>query len=419
MDISLKYKNAKEEYNELGVDTDAAIRTLESIPISIPCWQGDDVLGFEKTGHDSKGAGIQATGNFPGRARNMSELMQDLETVMTLVPGKHRVSLHAMYGDFGGTHVDRDQIDITHFQPWIDWAGSLGIGLDYNATCFAHPRAGSGFTLSSPNPDIRNFWIEHVRRCRSVAAETGKQLGTPSIHNLWIPDGSKDVSVDRISRRTFLKESLDQIFNETYPEKHLKDALESKLFGIGLESMTVGSHEFYLAYAAQNKKMICLDNGHFHPTEMVGDKISACLLFVDALLLHITRPVRWDSDHVPILNDELILIAQEAVRSGDLSRIYFGLDFFDASINRIGAYVIGTRAVQQALLMALLEPTGQLKAFESEGRYFERMALLELLKTKPFGAVWDYWCATSKVPVGETLIDAVARYEKNVLDLRK
>mgnify|MGYP001080645545 CR=1 FL=1 len=342
----------------------------------------------------------------------------DLQTVLTLVPGNHRVNLHAMYGNFGSGGVDRHQVELRHFQEWIDWAGTLGIGLDFNATCFDHPKAADGFTLSSQDQKTREFWIEHVKRCRRIAAEMGRQLGSPCIHNLWIPDGSKDVPVDRKSRRELLRKSLDEIFAETHPSGHLKDAIESKLFGIGLESMTVGSHEFYLAYAVQNRKMLCIDNGHFHPTEQAGDKISSCLEFTEELLLHITRPVRWDSDHVPILNDDLIMMAQEIVRSQALDRIHIGLDFFDASMNRIGAWVLGIRAVQQALLMALLEPHEKLRIFEINNRYFERMAWLEILKSMPFGAVWDYWCIREGVPVGSAFIDAVLQYEKEVQSKR-
>jgi len=413
--ILTSYKLAKESYGKMGVDTETAINALASIPISIPCWQGDDVGGFEKTSQEALGGGIQATGNYPGKARNMEELMQDLENVLALVPGTHRVSLHAMYGNFKDTTVDRDQIEPQHFQGWIEWAKSMGIGLDFNATCFAHPKAGDGFTLSHPKTEIRKFWIEHVRRCRSIAVEFGKQLGTPAIHNLWIPDGSKDVSINRYMHRSLLKRSLDDIYKESHSDLYLKDAIESKLFGIGLESMTVGSHEFYLAYAVQNRKMLCLDNGHFHPTEQVGDKISSCLQFVDEILLHVTRPVRWDSDHVPILNDDVLMIAQEIVRSGALDRIHMGLDFFDASMNRIGAYVIAIRAVQLAFLLAFLEPREKLRSYELDGRYFERLALLEVLKTKPFGAVWDYWCSQEKVPIGEACIEAIIAYENEVL----
>jgi L-rhamnose isomerase len=328
------------------------------------------------------------------------------------------LNLHAIYGEFGGKTVDRDQIEVKHFQGWIDWAKKRGIGLDFNCTCFSHPLADDGFTLSSKNPKIRKFWVEHTKRCRTIAAEMGKQLGSPSVHNIWIPDGSKDTPVDRYSLRKLLKKSLDEIFKEKFPKKYLKDSIESKLFGIGSEAMVVGSHDFYLGYAIKNNTMITLDNGHFHPTEQVGDKISSILLYVDELLLHLTRGVRWDSDHVLTFNDELILIAQEIVRANALGKVNIGLDFFDASLNRIGAYVIGTRAAQIAFLFALLEPHKKLIAFEEEGRNFERLSYLELMKTKPFGAVWDYYCMKNKVPVGEDYIREIIKYEKDILSKR-
>jgi len=376
------------------------------------------VGGFETPGAELGGGGIQVTGNYPGKARNLTEMRADLEKVMSLLPGKQRLNLHAIYGDFGGERVDRDQIEVKHFQSWIDWAKANQIGLDFNCTCFSHPKADDGFTLSSKNAENRRFWIEHTKRCRRIAAEMGKQLGTAAVHNIWIPDGSKDTPVDRFTHRALLKDSLDQIFSEKLPEAFLKDAVESKLFGIGSESMVVGSHDFYLCYAAQNNKLICLDNGHFHPTEQVGDKISSVLQFVPELLLHVTRGVRWDSDHVVILNDEIQLIAQEIVRSNALHRVKVGLDFFDGSLNRIGAYVIGTRAAQQAFLLALLEPTEKLKAWEEAGKNFERLALLELMKTKPFGAVWNYYCLQHNVPVAEDFITEIQAYETAVLAKR-
>ncbi len=399
----------------MEVDTDKVIAEMDNINISLHCWQTDDVGGFEKAGAVLGGGGIQATGNFPGKAKTIEQMRDDLEKVMSLLPGKHRLNLHAIYGEFGGKFVDRDKIEVKHFQGWIDWAKKRKIGLDFNCTCFSHPLADDGFTLSSKNGKIRKFWVEHTKRCRAIAAEMGKQLGTPSVHNIWIPDGSKDTPVDRNTLRKKLKKSLDEIFEVEYPKKYLKDSVESKLFGIGSESMVVGSHDFYLGYAIKNNKLITLDNGHFHPTEQVGDKISSILQFVDELMLHLTRGVRWDSDHVVTFNDEIILIAQEIIRANALKRVNLGLDYFDASLNRIGAYVVGARAVQLAFMFALLEPVNKLLKFEEEGKNFERLAFLELLKTKPFGAVWDYYCLKNNVPVGQDYIDEIIKYEKEVL----
>ncbi|MBK8884296.1 MAG: L-rhamnose isomerase [Bacteroidales bacterium] len=413
--IKESYKLAKEQYAALGVDTDEVIAGMEKINISLHCWQTDDVGGFEKPGAELGGGGIQVTGNFPGKAKTIEQMRADLDKVMSLLPGKQRLNLHAIYGEFDGKLVDRDQIEAKHFQGWIDWAKKRGIGLDFNCTCFSHPNADDGFTLSSKNEKIRKFWVEHTKRCRAIGAEMGKQLGTPTVHNIWIPDGSKDTPVDRNALRKQLKKSLDEIFAVKYPKKHLKDSVESKLFGIGSESMVVGSHDFYLGYALQNNIMITLDNGHFHPTEQVGDKISSILHFVDEILLHLTRGVRWDSDHVVTFNEELLLIVQEIVRCNALNRVNVGLDFFDASLNRIGAYVIGTRSAQMAFMYALLEPHKKLVKYEDQGKNFERLALLELLKSKPFGAVWDYYCLKSKVPVGEDYIDEILKYEKDVL----
>jgi L-rhamnose isomerase len=413
--IEKSYELAKEQYAALGVDTDQAISELEKISISLHCWQTDDVGGFEKEGSVLGGGGIQATGNFPGKARTIEQMRADLDMVMSLLPGKQRLNLHAIYGEFGGVPVDRDQIEPKHFQGWIKWAKKRGIGLDFNCTCFSHPYADDGFTLSSKNEKIRKFWIEHTKRCRAIAAEMGKQLGTPSVHNIWIPDGSKDMPVDRNTHRKLLKKSLNEIFSVKYPKKYIKDSVESKLFGIGSESMVVGSHDFYIGYAIRNNIMITLDNGHFHPTEQVGDKISSILHFVDEILLHLTRGVRWDSDHVLTFNEELLLIAQEIVRIKALNRVNIGLDFFDASLNRIGAYVIGTRAAQLAFLYALLEPTKTLVKFEEQDKNFERLALMEILKTKPFGAVWDYYCLYSNVPVAQDYIGDILKYEKEVL----
>lgn len=417
--IEEAYQLAKTAYAELGVDTDAVLKQINQVVISLHCWQTDDVGGFETPDATLSGGGIQATGNYPGKASSISEMRQDLEKVLSLLPGSQRLNLHAIYGDFGGELVDRDQIEPKHFQSWIDWCKQQGIGMDFNATCFSHPKAADGFTLSSKNEVNRRFWVEHVKRCRAIAAEVGKQLGTPCIHNTWIPDGSKDTPIDRNGHRTLLKQSLDEAMNIDYAKEYMKDAVESKLFGIGAESMTVGSHDFYLGYAIQNNKLICLDNGHFHPTEQVGDKLSACLQFVDEVLLHLTRPVRWDSDHVVTLNEEVQLIASEVIRNNFLDRVNIGLDFFDASINRIGAYVVGTRAAQKAFLIALLEPTDQLKSLEEKGQLFERLALLEELKTKPFGAIWDYYCLKEGVPVGEDFIKTIQHYETELLSKRQ
>jgi len=413
--IEKSYELAKLQYAALGVNTDDALKKLKEIQISLHCWQTDDIGGFESPESHLTGGGIQVTGNYPGKAKNIVQVQQDLEKVFQLLPGRQRLNLHAIYGDFGGVFIDRDKIEPKHFQSWINWAKKHGIGLDFNSTCFSHPRAADGYTVSSKNEENRKFWIEHVKRCRKIAAEMGKQLGTPVVHNLWIPDGSKDIPVNRYSYRALLKNSLDQIFSVKYSKEHLKDAVESKLFGIGAEAMTVGSHDFYLSYAVKNDIMICLDSGHFHPTEQVGDKISSCLLFADELLLHVTRPMRWDSDHVVILNDDIMLIAQEIVRCKAMDKVHIGLDYFDASMNRIGAYVIGTRAMQQALMLALLDPLEKLQAFEDEGKSFERLALLEVMKTKPFGAVWDYFCMTEGTSVGEAFIAEIQEYEKEIL----
>lgn len=411
--ITRAYEVAKEQYAALGTDTEKVIKEMDNVIISLHCWQTDDVGGFETPDAELSGGGIQVTGNYPGKAVTVTQMRDHLDKVMSLLPGKQRLNLHAIYGEFGGKMVDRNEIGIGHFQGWIDWAKERGIGLDFNPTCFSHPKAADGFTLSSKNEETRKFWVEHVKCCRKIAAEMGRQLGTPCVNNIWIPDGSKDIPVDRNGYRSQLKKSLDEIFMVEYPKEYLKDAVESKLFGIGAESMTVGSHDFYLGYAIRNNKLICLDNGHFHPTEQVGDKISSCLQFLDEILLHVTRPVRWDSDHVVTLGEELQLIASEIVRNKFLNRVNIGLDFFDASINRIGAYVVGTRAVQQAFMIAMLEPTAKLVDFEEKGRNFERLALLELMKTKPFGAVWDYYCMLNNVAVAEDYITEIQAHELN------
>ncbi len=413
--IEAEYKNAVEQYAALGVSADKAIADLDKINISLHCWQGDDVAGFETPDAELGGGGIQVTGNHHGKAKTIEQLRKDIEKVMSLLPGKQRINLHAIYGDFKSEKIDRDQIEVKHFQSWIDWARNLGIGIDFTRTCFSHPFADDGFTLSSKNEMVRNFWVEHVKRTRRIGAEMGKQLGTPTINNIWIPDGSKDTPIDRNGHRILLKKSLDEIFSEEFPKEYLKDSVESKLFGIGSESMVVGSHEFYMGYAVKNNKLICLDSGHFHPTEQIGDKISSLLQFVEELLLHVSRGVRWDSDHVVTFNDEIQLIAQEIIRANVLERVNIGLDYFDGSINRIGAFVIGARVTQLAFLYALLEPTKMLREFEESGKYFERLAFLELLKTKPFGAVYDYYCLINNVPVGEDYIKEIQKYEVEVL----
>ncbi len=416
--IKKAYQVAKEQYAAIDVETDKVLREMEDVVISLHCWQTDDVGGFEKPDAELEGGGIQVTGNYPGKACTIEEIRQDLDKVMSLLPGKQRLNLHAIYGEFGEKFIDRDQIEVKHYQGWIDWAKERNMGLDFNATCFSHPKADEGYTLSSKNEEYRKFWVEHVKRCRAIGAEMGKQLGKPCVHNTWIPDGSKDTPIDRYGHRSLLKKSLDEIFEDEYPEKYLKDAVESKLFGIGSESMVVGSHDFYLGYAIKNNILICLDNGHFHPTEQVGDKISACLQFVDELLLHLTRGVRWDSDHVATFNDEILLIAHEIIRANVLHRVNIGLDFFDASLNRIGAYGVGARAVQQEFFFALLEPTERLMEYEETGKNFERLAMLEIMKSKPFGAVWDYYCIKNNVPAGEDYIAEIQKYESDVLKRR-
>ncbi|MDB4582626.1 L-rhamnose isomerase [Draconibacterium sp.] len=415
--VKKAYEIAKEQYVAIGVDTEVAIANMKNVNISLHCWQTDDVGGFE-TAHGELSGGIQATGNYPGKASTIEQMRADLEKVFSLLPGKQRLNLHAIYGDFADEIVDRDEIEVKHFQSWIDWCKAQGIGLDFNATCFSHDRAADGYTLSSKNEENRQFWVEHVKRCRAISAEIGKQLGTPCVHNTWIPDGSKDTPIDRNGYRTLLKKSLDEAMETRYPKEFMKDAFESKLFGIGVESMTVGSHDFYLGYAIKNNTLICLDNGHFHPTEQVGDKISSVLQFVDELLLHVTRPVRWDSDHVVTLNEDVQLIASEIIRNDFLDRVNIGLDFFDASINRIGAYVTGTRAAQKAFLIAGLEPTKYLVELEEAGKYFERLAMLEELKTMPFSAVWDYYCMQERVPTGMNYIGKIQQYEEEVLSKR-
>ena len=411
------YKNAKEQYAALGVDVENAVDKLKNLSISIHCWQADDVIGFENPDGELTG-GIQTTGNFPGKASTINELRKDLEKVFLLIPGKHRVSLHAIYGDFNGEFVDRDQIEAKHFQSWIDWALENGVKIDFNSTFFSHDKSKSGYTLSDFDPAIRDFWKEHLRRCRRIAAEIGKQQGDPCVHNIWIPDGEKDKTVSRYEHRKLLKESLDEVLSEKISTQYLKDCLECKLFGIGSESFVTGSHEFYMGYTVKNNMMLTLDAGHFHPTETISDKLSTMLLFVPELNLHVSRPERWDSDHVVILNDELQAIAQEIVRSGQMDRVNIGLDYFDASINRVGAYVVGIRATQKAMLQALLEPTEQLREFEKQDKRFERMAYLEELKAMPWNSVYNFFCQQQGVTIGDKYIKEIQEYEKKVTSKR-
>jgi L-rhamnose isomerase len=415
--IERAYIAAKERYAVLGVDTAVALAQLEEAHVSLPCWQGDDVCGFEGCAVPSA-AGIAVTGGYLGRARNAEELRQDLAMALRLIPGTHRVNLHASYAETGGRPVDRDQLAPIHFQAWMDWAKERQLGLDFNPTFFSHALAAEGLTLSHPDRGIREFWIEHGRACRRIGAAMGLVLNSPCVTNVWIPDGAKDAPVDRRGPRRRLQESLDTMFAERYDFEHLQDAVEAKLFGIGSESYVVGSHEFYLGYAITRGTLLCLDSGHFHPTEQISDKISAVLSFVRGMLLHISRGVRWDSDHVPIFSDDVLAIAQEIVRGGYLDRVHIGLDFFDASLNRVAAWVIGARAVLKALLVALLEPRDQLQELEIHGDFTSRLARLEELKSMPFGAVWDYYCLAHQVPAGLAWLDEVQRYEMDVLAQR-
>ena len=412
------YEAAREVYGLLGVDTEAALGILARTPISVHCWQGDDVGGFESSSAGDPGGGLAITGNYPGRARTAEELRADLEKVFSLVPGKHRLNLHAFYLDSGGKKIDRDQIETSHFQGWIDWAKSLGLGMDFNPTCFAHPKAADGFTLAHRDPGIRAFWIEHAKRCRTIGADIGRALGSTCMVNVWIPDGYKDLPVDRAAPRQRLIESLDAIFAEKLPEKEEIDAMECKLFGIGSESYVAGSHEFYLGYAVSRQKAVCLDAGHFHPTETLADKISSVLLFVPRLLLHVSRGVRWDSDHVVILDDPTRAVMEELVRGDFLSRTSIGLDYFDASINRVAAWVIGIRATQKALLLALLEPSKQLREAEADGNLTARLALLEEAKSLPWGAVWDEFCRRHNVPAGAAWLPEAESYVETTVRTR-
>jgi L-rhamnose isomerase len=416
--IEAAYALARQRYADIGVDTSAALRRLAAVSVSLHCWQGDDVGGFEDP--DGKlGGGLAATGNYPGKARTPDELRSDAAKALSLIPGTHRFNLHAFYGEFGGRPVERDAIGPEHFASWIDWAKSLGIGLDFNPTLFSHAKAADNFTLSHRDKAIRAFWIGHAAACRRIGAAMGKALGTPCVTNVWIPDGMKDSPVDRAGPRERLTESLDAVFAEPLDRAFNLDSVEGKLFGLGCESYTVGSHEFYLAYALSRRILYTLDTGHYHPTETITDKISAVLLFLPEILLHVSRGVRWDSDHVAVLSDDLDAIAQELVRGDFLAKTHIGLDYFDASINRVAAWVIGARNTLKALLKAMLEPIGRLRACEEAGDYTGRLALQEETKGLPWGAVWDHYCASKNAPVGQAWLDEVRTYESAVLAARR
>jgi L-rhamnose isomerase len=414
----LKFEDAVKEYENQGVNVESVLAHLSNIPISVHCWQGDDLVGYEKKGATRNGGGIQSTGNFPGKARTIEELRKDLEKVVSLDGGKHRINLHASYGDFKGKFCDRNSLKVEFFDSWIEWANKNKLGLDFNGTFFSHPKAEEGFTLSSKNKEIRNFWIEHEKQCREIAAYIGKKTGSPCILDTWIPDGAKNLTVSKMEHRQILKDSLDECFKINYDEKYMRDALETKLFGIGSESFVVGSHEFYMNYGARNNKMLCIDMGHFNIGEDVSDKMSSILLFDDEVLMHVSRPLHWDSDHVILFNDNIKHMAEELVRSNKIDNVHIGLDFFDASINRIGAWAIGTRTFRKALLFALLEPQASLQKLENENRGFEKMALLERQSTLPFGQIWKEYCKRNNVPNDDEMVKEVMFYEKNTLSLR-
>jgi len=412
--IKKAYEIAVERYAAVGVDVEKALEQLQKISLSLHCWQADDVTGFENPDSVLSG-GIQATGNYPGKARNIDEVRQDILKAASYIPGHHRLNLHATYGDFKGKFVDRDEIEPKHFESWMQWGKEHGMKLDFNSTSFSHPKSGS-LSLANPDKEIRDFWIEHTKRCRAIADAMGKYQNDPCIMNLWIHDGSKDITVNRLYYRQLLKNSLDEIFIKKYDNE--KDCIEAKLFGIGAESYTVGSYDFYLGYGVKNNKIVTLDTGHFHPTESIADKISSLLLFTSEIMLHVSRPIRWDSDHVTIMNDDTLDLAKEVVRCNALSRVHIGLDYFDASINRIGAYVIGARATQKCLIQALLEPLAQLRKYEANEQFFERLALLEEAKSLPWNAVWDMFCLKNGVPVGESFIPEIEKYETAITSKR-
>lgn len=416
--VNSAYELARDMYAEFGINTDEVLKKLENIQVSLHCWQGDDVAGFEVTAAGA-GGGTLVTGNYPGRARNGEELRADYEKAFSLIPGKHRINLHAIYAETDGKVVDRDEISTEHFTKWVAWAKKQGVGIDFNATFFSHKMAETNLTLSSKDPEVRDFWIRHGKKCREIAANIGKELGTPSVNNIWIPDGMKDIPADRAGYRRILEKSLDKVLEQKYSKEHLLDAVECKLFGIGVESFTVGSHEFYMGYGMKNDVMLCFDMGHFHQTESVADKVSSILQFSDQLLVHVSRPVRWDSDHVVILNDDLIALSQEIKRLDAFDRVHFALDYFDASINRITAWVTGTRAALKSILFALLEPTNLLIEAEESGNFGNRLALMEEFKTLPFGAVWNKYCMDKNVPVGTDWLSDVKAYEESELSKRK
>lgn len=411
--IKQAYEIAQAQFKEMGVDTETVLAKLNEVPISVHCWQGDDVRGFENPDQELSG-GIQATGNYVGRARNGEDLRQDIDLAFSLIPGAKRLNLHAIYLE-SDTPVERDQIKPEHFAKWVAWAKENKVGLDFNPSCFSHDKSADGMTLSHPDKAVRDFWIEHCKASRKISEYFGRELGTPSVMNIWVPDGMKDMPVDRLGPRKRLQESLDEIISEKIDTKYHKDAVESKLFGIGAEAYTVGSNEFYMGYAASRDILLCLDAGHFHPTEVISDKISACSLYVDEFILHVTRPMRWDSDHVVSFDTETQAIASEIVRNDLFDRVNIGLDFFDASINRIAAWVIGTRNMRKALLKAMLEPVDRLKAAEDSGDYTTRLALMEEGHSTPWAAVWDYYCMQQGAPVGQDWLEDIRHYEEAVL----
>ncbi len=408
-----KLEHAREAYAAYGVDVDAAMAKAASIPISIQCWQGDDVRGFESPDGDLTG-GIQTTGNYPGRARTVDQLRKDFEFANRLIPGRKKLSLHAIYLDAGGKKVDRNEIEPEHYASWVQWAKEHHLGLDFNPTYFSHPLA-NGFTLSHDDPAIRRFWIEHGIRCRKISEYFGREMGMVSTNNFWIPDGFKDTPVNRARKRAQLAEAYDEIFSFKTDDRYNLDGVESKVFGIGLESCTIGSHEFYMGCAMKHDLLLTLDTGHFHPTEVVSDKLSAALQYLKGVMLHVSRPVRWDSDHVVVLDEEVKAIASEIIRGHFEDRVYIGLDFFDGSINRIACWAIGARNMEKALLWAALEPIEKLQRFEAEGDFTSRLAYLEEIKTLPFGLVWDAYCEKQNVPVGDSWIAMMKQYEKEVL----
>ncbi len=412
--INAAYKSARERYAAVGVDTDKALEKMDKISLSLHCWQADDVTGFENQGGSLSG-GIQVTGNYPGRARNIDELRADILKAKSMIPGSHRLNLHEIYGDFGGKKVDRDEVEPAHFASWMQWARENGMKLDFNSTSFSHPKSGD-LTLANPDKGIRSFWVEHTKRCRAISEEMGRYQDDPCMMNLWIHDGSKEVPANRLKYRRILEQSLDEIFEKKYD--NMKDCIEAKLFGIGLESYTVGSYDFYLGYGAKKGKIVTLDTGHFHLTESIADKVSSLLLFTPEIMLHVSRPIRWDSDHVVILSDDLLDLAREIIRCDAMDRVHIGLDYFDATINRIGAYVIGSRATQKAFMQALLEPRAALEKYEEQGRYFQRLALQEEAKSLPWNAVWDMYCQMKETPVGESFIGEIEKYEREVTSKR-